>query len=456
MNATMTMARKVVELTYAELPSQVITKCKELILDSLACGIGGSQTPIGRAALALMRQMGGHPHAKVLGSDFRGPCGLAAYTNASAINALDYDDTGIGGHPGSSIISSALALGEKLAQDGPSIILACVTGYEIGTRVARAIEPSWERYRQIHGIGTAQTFGSMAACAKLLELDLAATLNAFGVAGATAPVAHAGKFGWTDKSIAYIKDNVAWPAEAGLRAALLAQLGYEGSESILDGDRGYWVMAGSDRCDFSLLTDFSGYEIMNISLKPYPCCRWIHTTLDALGELVAEHHFEPPEIERIEVFSTQSLADYFGRQDPRSFVDMEFSVPCALSLKLHGIPHSAWYRPENWRNPAVLELASRVSVALEDEYQDLYLKLGRASSRIPARIEVTIKGGGKLAGYCDLAAGCPQKPMVPQARRAKILDLTGERLTPESQNRLIQEVENLEGIDDIRRILAGL
>jgi len=456
MSATMTMAQKVVELTYAELPTPVIAKCKELILDAIACGVGGIQTPIGQAALELMRQMGGHPHAKILGTDYRGPCGLAAYTNASAINAQDYDDTGQSGHPGASIISAALALGEKLGSTGQSIILACTAGYEIGTRVARAIEPSWERYRQIHGIGTAQTFGSMAACAKLLELDLKATLNAFGVAGATAPVAHAGKFGWADKSIAYIKDNVAWPAEAGLRAALLAQAGYEGSESILDGNQGYWVMAGSDRCDFDQLTEFSNYEIMNVSLKPYPCCRWIHTTLDALGELAVVNHFKPSEIVGIEVFSTQPLADYFGRKDPRTFVDVEFSIPCTMALKLHGIPHSAWYRRENWGNPEILDSASRVRVSMEDEYQRLYLKLGRLSNRIPARVEVTLTGGDKLVQYCDLASGSPESPMDSQARRDKVLDLTGDRMAPESQAILIERVENLDGIDDIRQVLADI
>jgi len=456
MSATMTMAQKVVELTYAELPTPVITKCKELILDAVACGVGGIQTPIGQAALELMRQMGGHPHATVLGADDRGPCGLAAYTNASAINAQDYDDTGHSGHPGASIISAALALGEKLGATGQSIILACLAGYEVGTRVAAAIEPSWERYRQIHGIGTAQTFGSMAACAKLLELDLAATLNAFGVAGATAPVAHAGKFGWADKSIAYIKDNVAWPAEAGLRAALLAQMGYEGSESILDGNQGYWVMAGSDRCDFERLIDFSDYEIMNVSLKPYPCCRWIHTTLDALGKLAVENHFEPSEIVGIEVFSTQPLADYFGCKDPRTFVDVEFSIPCAVALKLHGVPHSAWFHRESWADTEVLDTASRVSVTMEDEYQRLYLKLGRLSHRIPARVAVTLTGGDKLVQYCDLASGSPEKPMDSQSVRAKVLDLTDARMTPESQARLIEQVENLDGIDDIRQVLAEI
>jgi 2-methylcitrate dehydratase PrpD len=215
-------------------------------------------------------------------------------------------------------------------------------------------------------------------------------------------------------------------------------------------------MAGSDQCDFERLTDFSGYEIMNVSLKPYPCCRWIHTTLDALGELVAENQFDLTEVERIDVFSTQALADYFGRIDPRTFVDVQFSIPSALALELSDIPHSVWYRPENWKSPKVLELASRVSVSMKDEYQDLYLELGRASSRIPARVEITIKGGDKLVRYCDVASGSPEKPMDPQARKKKVLDLTDERLSTESQVKLIRELENLDGIDDIRRVLAEL
>ena len=78
MKATLTMAQKVFELTYAELPTPFITKCKELILDALACGIGGSRTPIGQVDLELARRMGGHRHATVLGSDFRGPYGWFA------------------------------------------------------------------------------------------------------------------------------------------------------------------------------------------------------------------------------------------------------------------------------------------------------------------------------------------------------------------------------------------
>ncbi len=456
MSATRTMAEHLVGLTYDQLPAEVINKCKELILDALACGLGGSRTPLGRVVSDFARDLGGQAHSSVLGAGFKTACPAAAFANASSINALDYDDTGKGGHPGSSIIPAAAALGQRLGADGRSILLACVAGYEIGTRVAAAIEPTWERYQQIHGVGTAQTFGSTAACAKLLDLDVDQTLNAFGVAGASAPVAHAGKFGWRDKSIAFVKDNVAWPAEAGLRAALLAQKGYEGSESILDGETGYWVMAGSDQCNFELLADFSAFEILDVSLKPYPCCRWIHTALDVLVELVKEHQLAASDIERIEVYSIEPLAEFFGKTEPRTFIDVEFSIPCAVALKLFGVPHAQWFEPQNWKRPQVLDLAKKVSVILDEDYQDLYLKLNRHSARMPVRMEISLKGGRKLVGYADEASGSPLKPMSRAERIEKVTDLLAKSVVPQNQEAFIERVERLEEVADVNQVLELL
>ncbi len=456
MSETRTMAEYLVGLKYSDLPAEVIAKCKELILDSLACGIGGSRSPLGRVVRELAAELGGNPQSSVLGTGSKTACTLAAYTNASSINALDYDDTGKGGHPGSSIIPAVMALGERLGKDGQSILLACVAGYEIGTRVAAAIEPTWERYRQIHGVGTAQTFGSMAACAKLLDLDLDQVLNAFGVAGTSAPVAHAGKFGWHDKSIPFVKDNVAWPAQAGLQAALLAQKGYEGSESILDGDRGYWVMAGSDQCDFKILTDFTGYEIMKVSLKPYPCCRWIHTTLDALGALIKESRPKIADIDRIEVFAIEPLAEFFGKTNPRTFLDVEFSIPYSVALKFHATPHSEWFEPKNWTRPEIQTLASKVSVTLDEEYQALYLKLNRQSSRMPTRLEVFFKGGDKLVGYADDASGSPTNPLSREQRLAKVEDLLQKSFSQGKREAFIGLVENLEQTSHIGELMGLL
>jgi len=456
MGVTQQMAEYITKLPYEKIPIPVVEYSKILILDALGCGVRGSQTDIGKSTFGFAGQLGSAPQATVWGRKQKMASPTAAYVNASATNALDYDDTGKGGHPGSTVISAAFALAEKMGKGGKDLILAVVAGYEVGTRIAQAIEPTWERYQQVHGIGTAQTFGSMAASAKLLGLDMEQTLNAFGIAGAIAPVAHAGKFGWHDKSIPFIKDNVAWPAEAGVRACLLAEQGYLGSESFLDGDKGYWVMAGSDRCNFDRMTDFKKFDILTVSLKPYPCCRWIHTTLDAISSLQTKAEMNPGEIDRVDIYSILPLADFFGKTDPKTFVDLEFSVPCSVALRLHGVPFADWFLPENWKSPKVLELARKIHVKLDQKYQDFFVSTNRDSVRIPSRVEVFLKGGGKLEAYEDVASGSPQKPMSPEERLKKFKGLTAKALSKEDQDEvigLVTDLEKIERMDAITRFL---
>ena len=342
-----------------------------------------------------------------------------------------------------------MGVGERLGSSGESIIEACVTGYEVVARIASAIRPSYARYQKIHGIGTVQVFGAVAGCSKLFGFDLEKTLNAFGIAGASAPVAHAGKFGWHDRTISSIKDNVAWPSEAGLRAAILADKGYHGSESILDGEQGFWVMAGSDRCEFSHLTDFEGYRILQVSHKPYPCCRWIHTTLDVIGEMMKDHGVDPGQVESIEVYGTRAMADYFADSNPETFIDAQFSIPIAVALKLHQIPNQDWFRVEAWNSPAVLKTAQKVNVHFSENLQSRFLQLERQNARIPAKVEMNLQNRSKHSGYSDLAWGSPEKPMSRIDLIAKYKNMTKGILNDDQQEGLISMIEDLDKLPDI-------
>jgi 2-methylcitrate dehydratase PrpD len=63
-----------------------------------------------------------------------------------------------------------------------------------------------------------------------------------------------------------------------VRAARLAARGFRATRTILDGERGLWRMMGSDRGDAGRMVRGLGaeWDVLGLSLKPYPCCRWIH------------------------------------------------------------------------------------------------------------------------------------------------------------------------------------
>jgi 2-methylcitrate dehydratase PrpD len=450
---TAVLARYVVEASLDDVPASVIQKVKELILDHLGCALGGSRTPLARAAVDAVSEGAG---ATVVGSACKASPGPAAFANAMAANALDYDDTGPTGHPGATIIPAALALAESRDLPGENFLLAVLVGYETWAHIAAAIQPGWERRVTVYGNGVTQTFGAAAACARLLRLDLEQTLCAFGLAGAFAPLPHDGKIGWDEGRVSWVKDNVAWPAEGGLRAALLAGKGFVATREILDGERGLWIMAGSDRCDFGRMVRGVGaeYEVLRISLKPYPCCRWIHSTLDAVREVLAEHPVEPGEVRTVTVRSMEPLAAWFAARRPATMVDAEFSVPHAVAMTLLRRPRPAWWRAENRSDPAVLELMDRVAIEIDPSAQVEYAT-NRNSARIPSTVLMETERGTFERARKDCHGG-PADPMAWGEIEEKFLELAEPVLGERRASTVVHAVAELEGLDSIARLGTAL
>ena len=437
-------------------PAPVVQKVKELILDHLGCALGGSRTPLARAAADVAGNGGG---ATVAGTRTKTAPGPAAFANAMAANALDYDDTGATGHPGATIIPAALALAETRRLGGDAFLLAALVGYEVWAHIAGAIQPGWERRVLVYGNGVTQTFGAAAASARLLGLDVERTLCAFGLAGAFAPLPHDGKIGWDETRVSWVKDNVAWPAEGGLRAALLAERGFTATREILDGERGLWIMAGSDRCDFNRMTRGVGteFDVLRVSVKPYPCCRWLHSTVDAVRQAMAEHRVDPREVRQVTVRSMAPLVDWFQIRRPATMVDAEFSVPHAVAMTLLGRPRPDWWLEANRTDPDALALMDRVTVELDEAAQAEYAQ-HRNSARIPATVIIET-ARGTFERTRKLCHGGPDEPMTWREIEEKFRELAepvigGRRAAAVLQ--MVTELEAVGSLDELTGALAGV
>ena len=450
---TAVLARYAAGASLSDVPPPVIQRVKELILDHLGCALGGSLTPLAHAAARVAGNGGG---ATIVGTAMKGAAGPAAFANAMAANALDYDDTGPTGHPGATIIPAALALAETRALPGETLLLAVAVGYETWARIRGGIQPGWERRTQVYGNGVTQTFGAAAACARLLRLDVERMLCAFGLAGAFAPLPHDGKIGYDEERVSWIKDNVAWPAEGGLRAALLAETGFGATREILDGERGLWIMAGSDRCDFDRMVRGIGteFEVLQISLKPYPCCRWLHSTVDATRQLIAEHALTPSEIHRVTVRSMAPLVQWFQIRRPATMVDAEFSVPHAVAMTVLGRRRTDWWRDENRSDPDVLALMDRVAVELDPSAQDEYA-WHRDSARIPATVTIDT-ARGRFERSRQETHGGPGDPMTWREIEEKFRELAEPLIGERRASAVLDMVMELESLDSTARLGAAL
>ena len=167
----------------------------------------------------------------------------AAFLNGTISHIAEFDDIYRDGayHPACPTISAAFALAQSRNDSLDDLLAAIIIGYEVSTRISKVIQPS--HYQYFHTTGTVGVFGAAAACAYLLRLNAEQACDAMATAGTFA----------SGLQQAFRSDSMTKPmhpghaAEVGLNAALLAQVGMNGTPDILEGDAGfgeYWHCCG--------------------------------------------------------------------------------------------------------------------------------------------------------------------------------------------------------------------
>ncbi|URN09576.1 MmgE/PrpD family protein [Actinomadura madurae] len=456
-DATGDIARFVAATRYQDLDTATVEHLKRLVLDGIANAVGGLRTAASRIQDGVVSGLGSERGARVLGSGERASLLAATYMNAACANALDFDDTyRTFLHPGATAIAPSLALGEKLSAHGRDVLAAVAVGYEVPIRVAEAAFPSPERLGEVWGFAPWQTLGSAAAAAVLLRLDAETTRHALGAAAFNAPVPSVRKIGLEpeDRPPSWTKNNYGWAAMGGVLGALLARDGFRSSRTVLDGENGFWMMAGSDRWDPGLLTSGLGREFRlgATQVKPYASCRWTHSALDCVrrlrrgGELPAL-----PDVERVEVRAFRELASNFTDPAPEDIVDAQFSLPYLLALELAERSPARGLTEPDLTDPTILDVASRITVH-HDEKMDGPFHDGHMPSRIVCR-----RRGGEAveATVTDPVWGSPADPFTDDDLLAKCTTLLEPAWGREATEKLIDGILHLDQVTDITTILPG-
>lgn len=447
---TRQLAAYVVNTSFEGLPVHVVESAKMTVLDSITCALGGHFTPAGKIIVPVVQELGGSPESSILGTTSKTNILLASMTNSMLANALDYDDYFPISHPGATIVPPGLAVSEACRANGKDFLTAIIVANEVYLRIMRSLLPSEPQRKKIMGFGTHQVFGAAIAAGRILELDEEQMAQALGIAGANAPVASCAKTVW-GMSVTMVKNNYGIASFAGVLAAKLAKAGFTGPLDIFEGDTGFWRMAGSDRYDPSEITHGLGSEflITQVGFKPYPCCRWIHPTLDAVSEIMTKNRLNAEEVEAVEV-GTHALCMVppFSNPHPRTFEEAQFSIKYLVALTLLGIPRGPlWYDPATMNRPDALSLAGKVTLVEDNEVESCF----------PERLlgKVRIRGKkGDFAKRVDFPKGEPQNPLEKSDLEAKFRELVEGRVSPEYQDHFLGLVWNLERLDDIGRLTS--
>lgn len=414
--ATRSLAEGISHLSYEDHPPEVRATTERAIIDALGNALLARETPLGRRYIAITS--GNSGPVPILGGGTAAPID-AAFATAGLCNALDWDDTVEGaGHPGASVIAAALTASVDAEASVREFLNAVVIGYEVSIRIARALQPSPEQYDRVHGSGTRHALGATAAAAAVDDRPVPEIQELLGFGAQLAPVPHASKFGWGEERLTWLKDNAARAASAGIRARQVATSGndvngdggFAGPQYVLDGNRGFWRMAGSDQCDWDLLTTPLGdrYLLPELAFKPFPCCRWLHCAIEA-AKMVADR---VSTVETVTVETAQRVAESFTIA-PTNQVHAEFSLPFVVRQAIVGRDPVAWYDSEGPNQP---DIDVPVSTVADETFTDRF----ETDRVVGARVEATNAKGESTVISVETPLGSAERPLSPQRSREKL------------------------------------
>mgnify|MGYP000395088848 CR=1 FL=1 len=435
------LAKYISELSYEDLPDEVVYQSKRLLLDTIATIFAGAGEDFTQSISTFISKIDNNPECTIIGREHKAGFLWAAFANAAFSQVHDFND----GHRGSGIsllsaspiwggcyhaarivVPTALAVGEKYALSGKEVLTAIVVGLDVAYKI-----------RGVKHRPPAEAYSTAAVAAKLMGLNETEILNATGIAGYMS----SGKVG---KGPSYSSDYLVhgYFAKTGIEAAMLAAEGCTGpllyDDSVLStrfNEKGLW----------------KEFEVMKTYLKPYPACRVTHGAIDAVLALKKEKGLVASDVEEIEIrLVTQGMYVASERLNTSSYYkncqyNIYYSVACAL---IDGEVSLKQFTKERIADPRVHEFSRTIKV-LPDESLDVYYP-----DKSPVVVIIRTKDGNTYTQRVDYAKGGTQNPLTDDELLEKFMQCSEKSISEERALYIRDAVFKLDEMPDLTGLVG--
>jgi aconitate decarboxylase len=447
MDALAALAEHATRTRYEDLPAAAVQAAKVFVQDTLGVAAAGSAGPWVDDLLAAAGGWGAAPEARAWVRGTRLPAPAAALVNAFHVHGSEFDCIHEAAvvHPMAAVLPAALAQCERQGgASGRDLLAAVVLGVDVACHLGVAARAPLRFFRP----ATAGAFGAAAAVGRLMGLDaerLAAALGAaYGQLGGTMQPHVEGS--------PLLALQMGFSARNALVACDLAARGVPALRGALEGPFGYFALFET-RHDVAaaLATLGRGWRITEVSHKPFPSGRATHALVDALlalraGGLAAD------DVEHVTARVPPLVAGLVGRPLPAHPRPPEARL-CAAYVGaralLRGTVDLDDFRPGALVDAATHALAGRFAIVAVDHPDP--------SAFAPVEVHVARRGGAPLALRVDAISGSPARPLSREAHLAKLRRNWASAvpaLDPAAGERLINLVDDLEAVRDVRDLVA--
>lgn len=443
-NLTTNIVNFVKKASELELNEELIEQVKKSYLDFLCVTIAGSQSEVSQQLFQYLKTTYEGNNASALGYNERLIHTHAAFINGTSAHALDFDDGYTKGsvHVGSVVFPAVLAIAEKENKSSEEILRAIIIGYEVTIRVAAIIHP-YSREQGFHNTSIAGIFGATAAVCYLLNLDnkqIAGALgNALSFTGGTFAFLNSGS------DIKRLHPGIA--SMNGIIAAEMAKSGIIGPDSVFERRFGLFDVFINGNFNEDLINQPLGdnFEILNMYIKSYPCCRQLDAVIGAIIQLKEDYpQLELSDITRIEV-GVHHLATQHDQKECNNLLDAQLSIPFAVAIALLDSAITIKSFNINRSDKQIIEdIIEKVEVFEDKECENLYPKLRKA------KVTVYSNANEEIKVSFDKTKGESSNPMTFDDVKTKFKTNCQAVLTKDEMLSMIEYVTELDFLGAVR------
>ena len=442
------MAQYAAGVRFADLPPDVVQACKRYLLDALACAFGAVSANSTKITQEVFRKtFGSGGSATVIGSPNLIATEGATLINGTLIRELEFNDIYFGKDPAhpSEIISAAIACCEEAGRSGRDLIEAIVVGYELEVRLSDAL--SWATRGFISS--TAAAFVVPLVAGKAWRMPVEQVIHAIGISGPrqlTTLAVNSGEISMM-KSV-----GPGYTAMDGVFSARLAAAGMTGVTGSIE-----WLTTNIQPKEASVKVDLDLKRnlITKVGVRRFP----LQGDLQALAEAgVNLHPKTAGQVDMIREVRVQVYPETIERgvarpekYRPTSRGTADHSLPICLAMALlDGDLTVKQFEDGRWQAPDVLALARKVNV---DVGQELLAQMPDGHGTI---VEVRFNNGQTVKESVLIPEGDAEKPMSRTASEHKFSQFADLVLGEAASRRVIEYVDHLDDVKDIREFTAAL
>ena len=443
------------DITFAALPASTVASAKRVLLDATGVMLGASGSAPEIGPFVQLARAGGSGPCTILGTRHRVAAPSAALAGGAMAHALDYEDAfdRVPGHPNASLVPALIALAQSQgAVDGRRFLAALAAGCDLACRMALSLRRpmeagNWYPPPMLGG------FGAAAGAAKLLGLDARGIRDALSLM--LCQTVMPGEIKYSQGTVIRAVRE-AFPAQAAVTSALLAQSGVAGFEQPLEGRAGFYALYALGEYDESDLLGELGsrFWIEQLTFKAWPSCRGTHPFIElALG--LRERGLAPGDIAAVTVRIDEvqrMLAEPLPRkQAPQTLIDAKFSVPFCTALALvRGRVDLDSFTDATLSDAQVLAMAAKVSVEMASAGNGWQAGSGGG-------LMLWMADGSILEAETADALGCPARPLSEAQLVDKFADCASRAAVPirdDAAQELAVRILALEDCADVGDLFA--